>query len=107
MGKYSPPKKGSKQDPLNYRPVSLTSIVCKVLEEIIRKVWVEHLEMNELLTKSQFGFRKGRSCVTNLLSFYTRVSERLQERDRWVDSIYLDFKKAFDRVPHQRLIWKL
>ena len=100
-------KKGSKQDPLNYRPVSLTSVVCKILERIIRKQWVDHLERKELISQKQFGFRKGRSCVTNLLSFYTRISESIQERDGWVDSIYLDFKKAFDRVPHQRLIWKL
>ncbi len=60
-----------------------------------------------MLTDSQFDFRKGKSCVTNLLSYYDRVAETKQERDGWVDSIYLDFKKAFDRVPHERLIWKL
>ena len=100
-------KKGSKENPLNYRPVSLTSVVSKILERLIRKQWVDYLEENELVTQKQFGFRKGRSCVTNLLSFYTRVSESIQERDGWVDSIYLDFKKAFDRVPHRRLIWKI
>ncbi len=51
--------------------------------------------------------RVGKSCVTNLLSYYDRVAETIQERDGWVDSIYLDFKKAFDRVPHERLIWTL
>ena len=100
-------KKGNKQNPLNYRPVSLTSVVCKILERIIRKKWVDHLERHELISQKQFGFREGRSCVSNLLSFYTRVSESIQVRDGWVDSIYLDFKKAFDSVPHQRLIWKL
>ena len=65
------------------------------------------MEKHEILTERQYGFRKGKSCVTNLLSYYDRVAETMQERDGWVDSIYLDFKKAFDRVPHKRLIWKL
>ena len=60
-----------------------------------------------MLSERQYGFRKGKSCVTNLLSYYDRVAETMQERDGWVDSIYLDLKKAFDRVPHKRLIWKL
>ena len=92
---------------MNYRPVSLTSVVCKILEKLIRKKWVEHLEKHEILSERQYGFRKGKSCVTNLLCYYDRVAETMQERDGWVDSIYLDFKKAFDRVPHKRLIWKL
>ena len=100
-------KKGNRQNPLNYRPVSLTSIVGKILEKLIRKMWVNHLEKNNMLTEGQFGFRNGKSCVTNLLSYYDRVTETLQKRDGWVDSIYLDFKKAFDRVPHHRLLWKL
>ena len=60
-----------------------------------------------MLTGKQFGFRQGRSCVSNLLCFYDRVTDTIQERDGWVDSIYLDFSKAFDKVPHKRLIWKL
>ena len=100
-------KKGNRQEPLNYRPVSLTSVVCKIMEKIIRKSWIEYLEKNAMISGKQFGFRKGRSCVSNLLSYYSRITEKLQEREGWIDSIYLDFKKAFDRVPHQRLIWKL
>ncbi len=60
-----------------------------------------------MLTDGQFGFRKKKSCVTNLLNYYDRVAETMQERDGWIDSIYLDFKKAFDRVPYKILIWKL
>ena len=60
-----------------------------------------------MLTNGQFGFRKGKSCITNLLSYYERVAETMQERDGLVDNIYPDFKKAFDRVPHERLLWKL
>ncbi|MCP3680120.1 MAG: reverse transcriptase family protein, partial [Gammaproteobacteria bacterium] len=58
-------------------------------------------------TNAQPGFRKGKSCVTNLLNFYSRVIDEVQERDGWVDCVYLDLKKAFDKVPHRRLIWKL
>ena len=65
------------------------------------------LEKQNILTGKQFGFRQGRSCVSNLLSFYDRVTDTIQGRDGWVDSIYLDFSKAFDKVPHKRLIWKL
>ena len=87
----------------------MTSVVCKVIEKLIRKKWVVvvHLEKFNMLTDRQFGFRKGKSCVTNLLSFYDRVAEDMQERDGWVGSIYLDFKKAFDTVSHERLIWKI
>ena len=65
------------------------------------------MEENEIITNSQFGFRKGRSCVTNLVSFYTRVIEGIQAREGWVDVVYLDIKKAFDKVPYKRLLWKL
>ena len=100
-------KGGDKEDPLNYRPVSLTSVVAKLCEKIIKGRWVKHLENNITLTNNQFGFREGRSCVTNLISFYSRVIDIVQERDGWVDCVYLDLKKAFDKVPHKRLIWKL
>lgn len=100
-------KSGNREQPLNYRPVSLTSIVCKMCEKIIKKRWVKYLETNNVLTARQFGFREGTSCVTNLLSFYDRVVDILQEREGWVDCVYLDIKKAFDRVPHSRLRWKL
>ena len=100
-------KKGNKSNPLNYRPVSLTSVICKMLERLIREEWVDMLEKQKMLTGKQFGFRQGRSCVSNLLSYYDRVTEIMQERYGWVDSIYLDFSKAFDKVPHKRLIWKL
>ena len=100
-------KSGNKEEPLNYRPVSLTSVVAKISERIIKDQWVKYLEDNNILTEKQFGFRKGRSCATNLISFYSRVIDVVQERDGWVDCIYLDLKKAFDKVPHERLLWKL
>ncbi len=60
-----------------------------------------------MIIKQQFGFRRGRSCVTNLLSFYSRVVDIMQERDGWADCVYLDLKKVFDKVPHRKLLWKL
>ena len=83
-------KGGEKEDPLNYRPVSLTSIVCKLCEKVIRKRWTSFLEKKEMLTKKQFGFREGSSYTANLLSFYSRVTDVFQERDGWVDYVYLD-----------------
>ena len=81
-------KGGNKMEPLNYRPVSLTSVVSKLCETIIKSRWTQHLEQENIITESQFGFRKERSCITNLLSFYSRVIDALQERDGWVDTVY-------------------
>ena len=79
----------------------------KICEIIINEQWVKYLEENKIVTNSLYGFRKGRSCVTDLLSFYTRVIDVVDNRDGWVDAVYLDIKKAFDKVPHKRLLWKL
>jgi hypothetical protein len=99
-------KKGVRWDPGNYRPVSLTSQVGKVLEKLIKEVVVDYLEKYELIGRSQHGFRKNKSCLTNLLEFFELISNRLDNRE-WVDVLYLDFRKAFDTVPHVRLIAKL
>ena len=68
---------------------------------------MKYLEDRNVLTRCQFGFRKGGSCSANLLSFYSRVIDVVQERDGWVDGVYLDLEKAFDKVPHKRLLWKI
>ena len=60
---------------------------------------LDMIEKQNMLTEKQFGFRQGRSCVSNLLCYYDRVSDAMQKREGWVDSIYLDFSKAFDKVP--------
>ena len=99
-------KKGDKSQPGNYRPVSLTSIVCKVFEGFIRDSLTAHLIRNQLLSEHQFGFTSGRSCVTNLLNSLLDWMCEI-DQGRPVDVIYLDFKKAFDTVPHKRLISKL
>lgn len=95
-------KKGDKKKPGNYRPVSLTAIIIKVLESIIRDRIVHYMETNDLFTKYQFGFRKRRSCVTQLLEVLETWSKSLDE-GLPLDVIYLDFSKAFDKIPHQRL----
>ena len=99
-------KKGSKSETSNYRPVSLTCIICKVLEQIVKGRMVEHLNKNGLINNSQHGFMKGRSCLTNLLDFFEEVYENL-DRNNSVDLVYLDFAKAFDKVPHKRLARKV
>jgi len=99
-------KKGSRNLAENYRPVSLTSQTCKMFESILRNALVEHLEKNALITDSQHGFRKGRYCLTNLLTFLEKVTGYVDSGSS-VDAIFLDFAKAFDKVPHQRLTAKL
>jgi ribonucleases P/MRP protein subunit RPP40 len=99
-------KKGNKSDIKNYRPVSLTCIVGKILEAIIKDEIVEHLNKHQLIRTSQHGFMQGKSCLTNLLDFFDCVTKGIDENNA-VDVIYLDFAKAFDKVPHCRLIRKI
>nr|ADO22611.1 LIM class homeobox transcription factor Lmx [Mnemiopsis leidyi] len=99
-------KKGSKSDPANYRPVSLTSHVIKIFERIIRNTMVSYLEENYLLSYKQHGFRKGRSCLTQSLRHYDTILRNLNSGDE-TDVIYLDFSKAFVKVDHGLLLKKL
>ena len=99
-------KKGKKSSPENYRPVSLTSHVCKIFESILKDRIVEHIDKYNLLSTSQHGFVKNKSCLTNLLEFLTFVSTCVDDHKE-VDVIYLDFQKAFDKVPHKRLLSKV
>ncbi|XP_068002250.1 uncharacterized protein, partial [Melanerpes formicivorus] len=99
-------KKGRMEEPGNYRPVSLTSVPGKVMEQIILAAITAHLKDGQGLRSSQHGFRKGRSCLSNLISFYDQVT-RLVDVGRPVDVVYLDFSKAFDTVPHSKLLTKL
>lgn len=99
-------KKGSKSQSCNYRPVSLTSIICKLLETLINQKICIHLTSNELLSEHQHGFMSGRSCLSNLLETLECWTDALDNGNR-VDCVYLDFRKAFDSVPFQRLLLKL
>ena len=85
--------------------MSLTSVVCKLLESIIRDQILGYLNQT-VLTNAQHGFVQGRSCVTNLLEVLEHWTSSMDE-GYGVDVIYLDYRKAFDTVPHQRLLAKL
>ena len=99
-------KKGDRGTPGNYRPVSLTSVVCKIFEGFIRDALGDHLLTNGILANDQFGFTKGRSCVTQLLVTINDWVESLENGEP-VDAVYLDLQKAFDTVSHKHLIFKL
>ena len=99
-------KKGNRHEAVNYRPISLTSVVCKLMETLVKQEIVKHMEENDLLSKKQHGFVKGRTTTTQLLSYLTECAE-IVASGKVVDAIYFDFAKAFDTVPHQRLLSKL
>ena len=99
-------KKGDVHLAENYRPVSLTSVSCKLLEHITCKHMLNHLEKNKILTNLNHGFRSGYSCETQLL---VTLYELLHFNDKGLqtDIAILDFSKAFDTVPHEELLCKL
>ena len=99
-------KDGSRQEPATYRPISLTCVLSKVLESIIRDQLMRHLQETGQLSDSQHGFLPHRSCTTWLLATLENWTWAHEHGDP-VDVAYLDFQKAFDSVPHQRLIRKL
>ena len=90
----------------NYHPISLTCILCKIMEPMVRSVVLTHLLENDLLSKRQYGFINGRSMTLQLLHFLEMCNQLLVQ-GKVVDTIYFDFKKAFDMVPHKRLLAKL
>ena len=98
--------KGSKRLACNYRPVSLTSIVCKMMEAIIRDHIIEHMKKELLFSKRQYGFINGRSTTIQLLKLLEEWTTALEEGYD-IDLIFMDFRKAFDKVPHKRLSSKL
>ena len=99
-------EKGEKHDPCNYRPVSLTAVLCKIMEHIIYRNIMRHLEDNDILFANQLGFQKNNSCESQLILTVEDLAVNLDHGDQ-IDMIILDFSKAFDKVPHQRLISKL
>ena len=99
-------KKGNVHLPGNYRPVSLTSVTCKILEHIVCKHLLNHLERNKVLTNLNHGFRSGYSCETQLLTTTRDLFQNLDAGFQ-TDVIILDFSKAFDTCPHNKLLHKL
>ena len=95
--------KGSKYKTDNYRPISLTSICCRLMESQIKNAIIKHLDQNDIIKDSQHGFTTRRSAVTNLLEYLEKVTSNV-DQGKPVDVIYLDLSKAFDKVPHRRLI---
>ena len=99
-------KDGDRHSPGNYRPVTITSILCRLLEKIVKKRVTDHVVENDIMSDDQHGFRSKRSCMTNLLEALDYITEILDKG--WpVDEVFLDYAKAFDKVPHQRLVFKL
>ena len=100
-------KKGNRSLPENYRPISLTAIPCKLFEHIIvSKIW-DHLNKHNIITNRQHGFRKGMSCEKQLIEALHDWTNIMNQGQGQIDVILLDFSKAFDTVPHQRLLHKL
>ena len=99
-------KKGPKYKPANYRPVSLTCICSKLMEHIIVSNMITFLEEQHILYDKQHGFRSKRSCETQLIEFMHELHQSMQKNTQ-VDAVVMDFSKAFDKVAHNRLIYKL
>ena len=98
--------KGDKSETTNYRPVSLTCLPSRICEKTVRDTIMNHMYKNKLFTDCQYGFRHKRSCILQLLDVLDDWSKYFDE-SKQIDTVYLDIKKAFDSIPHRRLLLKL
>ena len=99
-------KKGSRSSPANYRPISLTSVLCKLCEHILHCAIIRHLSDHEILSDAQHGFRKRRSCDTQLIATLEDLARGIDNKSQ-TDVILLDYEKAFDKVSHRHLLSKV
>jgi len=96
--------KGRKEDLGNYRPFSV--VLGKIMERLILSALTRHVKDNQVIRARQHWFMKGRSFLTNLISFYYQVT-CLVDEGKAVDVVYLDCSKAFDTVLYSILLEKL
>jgi len=99
-------KKDSRSDAANYRPISLTSVLCKLCEHVVHCAVIRHLNEHNILTNAQHGFRQRRSCETQLILTIEDLAKGLDNRSQ-IDIILLDYEKAFDKVSHRHLLLKV
>ena len=99
-------KGGKSKTPNNFRPISLTSVIAKVMERIFKKTLVKFIEENDIISNKQHGFRPGRSTSSNLITTWEKITDWADE-NKGVSIIYTDFRKAFDNVPKELLLMKL
>ena len=99
-------KKGDKADPSNYRPISLTCVLCKVPEHIVASSISKHFTELNIFYELQHGFRERRSCETQRIMLIDELSKTMQ-MGKQTDLILLDFSKTFDKVAHEKLIQTL
>ena len=99
-------KKGNRSSPANYRPISLTAILSKLCEHVIHNAIINHLTDHDILSDAQHGFRKRRSCDTQLILTINDLAQGIEDKGQ-TDLVLLDFAKAFDKVSHRLLLHKL
>ena len=99
-------KKGDASQASNYRPISILPAMCRLFERILADDINYHLHYNRLITDAQYGFVKGRSTKLQLLHS-SKMWTNAIDSNKFVDTVYIDFAKAFDTVSHRKLLYKL
>ena len=99
-------KKGKRFEAVNYRPISLTFICCKIMEHLVTSHIMKHVDANNIMYPLQHGFRRGLSCEMQLLEFIDDISKTL-DTGKHTYCLIMDFSKAFDKVSHSLLTHKL